>query len=103
MAVKRVGSCIRCGKCCNLIGFFVPNTIGFDEWAMARGLSVEYRDNCESAMVTLDYPCPQLEMKSGLFGCRLQGKDKPECCNDWPFGPECLLPGCGFSFEEEVS
>ena len=97
MKLKRVGKCNQCGACCQLLGFLTDNAIGFDEWALARGLDVEYRDNCERVMVTLNHPCPQLDGCK----CRLHETDKPEVCKGFPFVPSDILPGCGFRFEDE--
>jgi len=96
--MKRIGECKQCGKCCKLIGFWTDNTIGFDEWVLARGCDVRYFENGTKALVSLENRCPNLDDDNK---CMKQA-DKPFVCSDYPTEPAHLLDGCGYSFEEEA-
>ena len=92
--MKRVGSCLRCGACCRIIGFAVDLSIpDIIDWLRARGCEIHGTD-----MAVLKFPCPHL---NPLGDCDLHGPDKPEICQRWPEEPSDLTPGCGFSFTEE--
>ena len=101
--MKRIGECKACGQCCAYVGFRVPNTVGFDEWAVARGILHGYEDNCETAVVLLRSVCPHLVVIDGQGRCDLHGtRDKPDVCVESPYRPEdVIIPGCGYSFVEE--
>lgn len=102
--MTRVGECKQCGQCCTHIGWVQDNTIGFDEWAMARGLQVKYEDDGKKVRVMIRNVCPHyVAYGEENRRCDLHGaRDKPDVCVDYPVSPEQLLPGCGFSFVEEV-
>lgn len=95
--MTRVGSCNRCGKCCTKIGWIQENVVGFDEWAMARGLDVHYSEDCQTVTVLVPHVCPHY----GLIGCDLHGTpDKPDVCVNYPVSPDTCLTECGFRFIE---
>lgn len=94
--LHRNGECIKCGSCCKFIGFEVTNSIGFDEWALARGLTVVYKG--DSVKVMMENVCPNYVEGEG---CILHNDRKPEVCKEFPWGSEYLLPGCGFTFTDK--
>ena len=102
--MTRVGSCNQCGKCCTHVGWIQENVVGFDEWAMARGLDFEYTDGNKNVKVVVRNVCPHYTFVDGGVFCDLHGtKDKPDVCVNYPVSPDRCLSGCGFSFSEEVA
>ena len=103
--MTRVGECKQCGACCTHVGWVQENVVGFDEWAMARKLDFEYSEDKTKVRVFVRNVCPHfVAYAEENPRCDLHGKrDKPDICQDYPVSPEQLMPGCGFSFCEEVA
>jgi len=101
---KRVGKCKRCGRCCR--GHYVIRGHSLKvirENAVIMGINPTEID--PYLRILKQYDCPHLrwEERNGkrIAVCAIYEK-RPQCCRDYPSTPADLLPGCGFSFVEQL-
>jgi len=95
--MKRVGKCLRCGRCCRARPLFknmskeekmLIKKIDFKLYLKLKRLAVE------------DYACPFLTYKDGVAVCTIY-ENRPKWCREYPSNPDELLDGCGYKFIEE--
>ena len=81
--MKRIGKCLRCGKCCNINNFANGTTIG---------------------QVREDGSCAWYYHNGTQGGCLKHNTvtGKPVICHLFPMGPGDIasIPECGYSFVE---
>ena len=110
MAKERVGECLRCGKCCLKVGFWLKDDDpDFLRWlSFHRGVEIKrYPSMPGDVCVEIKAPCKELDYvgyqrKTGrrLYMCKIY-KKRPQLCLEWPYREEVLIEGCGFSYVEE--
>lgn len=83
--------CVKCGECCKVLAFEVPDTASTVEFYTIRGLKCEQTDG-GMLRVWVPHTCPFLtpDRKCGVEW------DKPLVCRVFPEPGMKLLPGCGY-------
>lgn len=81
--MKRIGKCLRCGKCCKLLTL-TESDINLKRLVEKLGIKKEIK-------------CSHLGYVKGVFVCGIYDR-RPDFCRRYPESPEDLIPGCGFRF-----
>lgn len=88
----RVGSCKRCGRCCQ--GKTLTGSLsGRDVEILVKMLGAEGFEQLKKGK------CKSLHFKRRKAVCKIY-KDRPWFCQAFPAQPNDLVDGCGFSFKE---
>jgi len=97
----KIGSCLRCGKCCiaaNRFGYRVEKKLPNGKFDYASAQIFIREDEPDRSCEALIF-----DIKTHQAIC-LQQEEKREICEGYPFGPgDRIFDSCGFMFIEEVS
>lgn len=111
--LKRIGSCLRCGRCCR--GIFLNFGMGhaateaerasaedFLRWVGLHENVIIKRVDEDNAEVAYNSPCSHLTFDGdGKAGCSIY-KDRPEICKSFPESPSVNCPGFRFVEDTEM-
>lgn len=101
MALKRVGQCSKCGKCC--LGFTLTSDKEFSrdlvKYYANYGVTVTRKR--EKTFFRFDIPCRYLDKKTNK--CRIYGKGRPVICMQYPREEDAnsIPKECTFKFVKE--
>lgn len=102
MAWKRVGSCIKCGRCCQGFIFTKDEVIDRDKtrYYQLHNVGIEKKDGKTKFKITS--PCKAFDPETKT--CKAY-KNRPVACMKYPtvedFHNKNMHEGCGFHFEQE--
>lgn len=90
--LKRVGSCNRCGRCCQGQHLMVSLT-------EKEKQVIENLVGSSGVSKLKTHRCKHLYYKRRKAVCKIY-EGRPDFCRLYPNEPGDLIPGCGFSFKE---
>lgn len=101
LALKRIGECSKCGKCCLGFSLSFDRVLNRDEIKYYKLHNIKVSIVGSKTVLRFNIPCSQLDQNTGL--CKIYGKGRPIVCMKYPREEDAknLQKQCTYKFEKE--